>query len=118
MLTKDGRSTKKSSSVEVAIAQDGDTLRITLEPRDPQTCTLEATLDGDRAEIRAGQRCRRREKDGEIALTVRDGSTLSMKGDQLAIALSLDLELTDKSKRKPRTARLLGSMDAIATRAP
>lgn len=117
MQTKDGRSTRKSSSVEIGIEQDGDTLSITLEPKDAQKCTLEADVDGERAELRAGQTCRRREKGGEIALTVRDGSTLSLDDGELKIALSLDLELTDTSKRKPRTAHFLGSMDATATRA-
>jgi hypothetical protein len=117
MQTKDGRSTKKSSSVEVDIAQDGDRLRITLEPRDEQKCTLEATIDGDRAELRPGQTCRRLESGGEIALTVREGSTLSLEGGELAIRLSLDLEVTDRSRKKARTARLIGSMNAIARRA-
>ncbi|GEM_PF-2981513 len=117
MQTEDGRSTKKSSSVEIAIVQDGDTLSVTLEPKDTQACTLTASVTGDRAELRAGQTCRRRERGGEVALTVRDGSSISLRGGELSIALSLDLQLVDRSHRKPRTTHFVGAMDATATRA-
>ena len=114
---KDGRAITKSSQMEFQIEEgEAGRLILTLEPRDMANCKLTARVRGDRAELEAGQMCRRRQPDGEIAMTVRDGA-LALADDHVTLQLGVDLELTAKGRTKgPRTARLVSEMSVTATR--
>jgi hypothetical protein len=114
---KDGRAMTKSSQMEFQIEEGEDgKLIVTLEPRDMANCKLTARVRGDRAELDAGQTCRRRQPDGEIALTVREGA-LALADGQVTLQLGVDLELTAKGRSKgPRTAHLVSDMSVTATR--
>jgi hypothetical protein len=114
---KDGRAMTKSSQMEFQIEEgEAGRLIVTLEPRDMANCKLTARVRGDRAELEPGQTCRRRQSDGEIALTVREGA-LAFAGEQVTLELGVDLELTAKRRTKgPRTAHLSSEMSVTATR--
>jgi hypothetical protein len=116
--TKDGRSMTKSSQMEFQIEEgEPGSLIVTLEPRDTASCKLTAHVRGDRAELDAGQTCRRRQPDGEIAMTVRDGSTIAFSDDQVTLEMGVDLELVATGRKKgPRSARLSSAMSVTATR--
>ncbi|MBL0216401.1 MAG: hypothetical protein IPQ07_21270 [Myxococcales bacterium] len=114
----DGRSLKKASTVELRIDEaTADSLTLVLEPNGAESCKLTAHMQGGRAELTAGQSCRRREGRSEIALTVRDGSSLVLRDGQLVLALEVDLALSAPRRGKaPRVTRLVSSMEAVATR--
>lgn len=115
---KDGRSMTKSSKMEFEIEEgEAGSLIVTLEPRDMASCKLTARVRGDRAELEAGQTCRRRQPDGEIAMTVRGGSSIALADEQVTFDLRVDLDVVASGRKKgPRSAHLASAMTVTATR--
>ncbi len=115
VLTQGARQQKRDTQVLLAVeAGASGTVVVVLEPNDPQSCRLEARLDGMRAELVTGQVCSHALGTKALKMTVRDGS-LELRGDQLTIALEVDLVVRDPSKR-PRVERMSSTMSATATR--
>jgi len=116
--TPDGRR-PRTSSIEVGIGEGPDgSLIVTLEPRDPQRCQLQAKVTGDRAELDRDQICNHHEGNRSLSMTVHDG-TLSLHDGSLELALAVELHTVERGgRRAPRFRTLVGSMRATATRAP
>ena len=116
VLVQGAREHKREAPVQLVVERGADgNVVVVLEPNDPQSCRLEARLDGTRAELVTGQVCRQAIGGKELKMTVRSGSALELRGDQLEIALEVELVVRDPSKR-PRVERMRSSLSATATR--
>jgi hypothetical protein len=113
VLRQNGRAQKRSTSVQFAVeAGPGDTVFVILEPTDPQACRLQARVDGLRAELVGGQTCVHDSGRGSVKMVVREGSALELRGEELQIALEVDLVVRDRRRQE----RMSSSMSATATR--
>ena len=113
VLRQGGRSQKRSTSVQFAVeAGPGGTVFVILEPGDPQACRLEARVDGLRAELVNGQTCIHESPRGSMKMVVREGSALELRGEELQIALEVELVVRERR----RSERMTSSMSATATR--
>jgi hypothetical protein len=116
VLSNGSRQMKRESAVEVSVEPGASgSLVVVFDPDDPKSCRLEARLDGMRAELVAGQVCRQAVGRKEVKMTIKDGSSLELRGNQLAFSLEVELVVRDPGTRA-RSERMVNSMSGTATR--
>lgn len=113
VLRQGGRTEKRSTSVQFAVeAGDEGELIVILEPTDPQACRLQARVDGLRAVLVGGQTCVHESARGSMKMVVREGSALELRGDQMQLALEVELVVRERR----RVSTMSSTMSATATR--